>query len=170
MPAAIQIRRCLPHDAAAVQALLRETWVAAYEPIMGVDFARGAANRFTRLYLAWTSASCLLGNGIMLKALVADEPAGVAYAVHEASGVILYMLYVRPSLQGRGVGSSLLAAVEAWSPKAKSIRLEVLEANTSAIDWYGSKGFVQYGRTDHATGSPGVAAIYMDKSLPGTGG
>lgn len=170
MSSAVLIRRCLPLDASSIQALLRETWVWAYAPIMGADDARAAANRISRAYLAWTAASSLLGGGVMLKAVLDGASAGVAYAVHDRSGIVLYMLYVRPGLQGRGIGSSLLAAIEAWRPKAACIRLEVLEGNASAIAWYGSRGFVQYGRTEHATGSPGIPAIYMDKAIPRHGG
>lgn len=136
-----------------------------YEPIMGADEVRAAANRFSKAYLAWTAASSLLGGGVMLQAILNGSPAGVAYAAHDRGGIVLYMLYVRPSQQGRGIGSRLLAAIEAWKPTATCIRLEVLEANAAAIAWYGSKGFVKYGHTEHATGSPDIPAIYMDKAL-----
>ena len=42
-------------------------------------------------------------------------------------------------------------------------RLEVLQANTSAVKWYQRRGFKILGETANATGQPGIASYYMDR-------
>ena len=51
----------------------------------------------------------------------------------------IHMLYVRPSLQGRGVGSTLLSALPEW-PKRR-YRLKCLVENTRALAFYRAHGF-----------------------------
>jgi ribosomal protein S18 acetylase RimI-like enzyme len=50
---------------------------------------------------------------------------------------------VTASMQGQGIGKQLLAAIEEWakSMAAEEIRLEVFEANGSAIGFYDAAGF-----------------------------
>ncbi len=72
---------------------------------------------------------------------------------------------MHPEWKGKGIGSALLDAVIADHPEAKVIRLEVLKDNAAAIAWYQAKGFESYGETKNATGTAGVAALYMDKKL-----
>jgi len=79
--------------------------------------------------------------------------------------IVLYMLYVHPELKGQGIGSELLRAVIACHPNATAVRVEVLQGNIEAIEWYKLKGFEVYGETKSATGTADVAAFYMDKGL-----
>lgn len=92
----------------------------------------------------------------------------VGYALAELAEdqeIVLYMLYVDPNCKSQGIGSALLDATATSYRNAKSMRLEVLQNNTAAVDWYRAKRFEIYGETKNATGTNGVPAFYMQKML-----
>lgn len=162
----IRISRCLPWDGVAIQSVIYETWLATYEPIMGLERAQKVVSQFSAPVMQWYIWGGWFGSGLSLKATSADKIVGYAQAKFEERGaVILYMLYVLPSHQGLGVGTQLLRAIEAHRSSTTSIRVETLRDNTSAIRWYKARGFEEYGSTPNASGISGVASIYMDKSL-----
>jgi GNAT superfamily N-acetyltransferase len=55
----------------------------------------------------------------------------------------VHHLYVDPSIQGRGVGRSLLAALPRWVPPP--YRLKCLRANIAAMDYYTRRGWIEIG-------------------------
>jgi len=163
---AIRVSRCLPWDGAAIQSVVYESWIAAYEPIMGLERAQEVVSQFSAPVMQWYIWGGWFGSGLSLKAASDGKIVGFANAKCEEQGsVILYMLYVLPSHQGVGVGTQLLRAVERHWRSAKSIRVETLRDNASAIRWYTARGFEEYGSTPNASGMTGVASIYMDKPL-----
>lgn len=83
----------------------------------------------------------------------------------DGGAIVLYMLYVLPAYQRLGAGTLLLTAIERHRRSARSIRVETLRDNKSAIRWYQARGFAQYGSTPHATALTDIASIYMDKTL-----
>jgi ribosomal protein S18 acetylase RimI-like enzyme len=114
----------------------------------------------------WIALSRLPNRWRMLVANRDGAAVGCAFAeLAEDQEIVLYMLYVDPGCKGQGIGSALLDAIAASYRKAKSMRLEVLQSNTSAVDWYRAKRFEIYGETKNATGTIGVPAFYMQKML-----
>jgi ribosomal-protein-alanine N-acetyltransferase len=76
--------------------------------------------------------------------IVADwhgEPAGIA--ARDGTGDYISDLWVAPGREGRGVGSALLAALEAAIAQAGhgTARLEVLTANARALALYRRRGY-----------------------------
>jgi ribosomal protein S18 acetylase RimI-like enzyme len=167
---AIVVRRCRSGDLSPLSDLLKVCWHSTYEPILGqARFAQLNHSIYSKLNLGYFIAQSLLSRATQL--LVATrEQALVGHAMVQRDGqeIILYSLYVHPDWQGRGIGSLLLDAAIAGLPGAKAIRLEVLKDNAQAITWYQAKGFDTYGDTEHATGTTGIASVYMDKQLSGT--
>jgi GNAT superfamily N-acetyltransferase len=84
------------------------------------------------------------------RAIIADldrQPAGYAlffdfYSTWTGSGIFLEDLFVRERFRGRGVGKMLLCQVAgvARQEGRHSIRLDVLDSNESAIQFYKSLG------------------------------
>ena len=79
--------------------------------------------------------------------------------------VLLNQLYVRPDCQRRGIGQSLLDEIEASFPEARTLRLEVEEANAPAIGFYEANGFRPAGRTVDCGGGSGIPALVLEKRL-----
>jgi len=149
-------------DIEAIRKLLLETWHATYDSIHGADTVR-------RLTGAWHSPDALKRQVDRPDSefLVADDGTrlgGVAYASADAEGkvVMLHQLYVRPGMQGRGIGSMLLDEIFESFPDAERVRLEVDEKNAAAIAFYIAQGFAEAGRTENcgAAGSGIPALIY----------
>ncbi|PWI44473.1 GNAT family N-acetyltransferase [Streptomyces sp. ICBB 8177] len=88
-----------------------------------------------------------------LVALLDGLPVGMVSGVpgEEAESVELISMWVSPAARGRGVGDSLIRAVERWGAGrgARTLRLSVMPDNTVAAALYARHGF-----TD--TGEPGA--------------
>ncbi len=111
---------------------------------------------FERLPLVVTEADLLrdgFGESPRFRALVAEwdgRPAGYAlffdyYSTFEGrAGLFLEDLYVRDQYRGKGIGKALLARVASVAHQQKffGVRWQVLDWNTSAIEFYKSLGAV----------------------------
>jgi len=93
-------------------------------------------------------------------------PVGLVRGVIEDGCGWLHSLWVSPQMRGQGLGSQLVAAVEAWAVQqnATCIRLEVVPGNAPAIALYRQHG---YAGTEvpgelHPDGS---RELVMEKSL-----
>lgn len=77
----------------------------------------------------------------LLVATVAGEPVGLAAA--DVGNAYVSDLWVEPACQGRGVGSALLAALEARiaATGRRIVQLEVLSANVRAMALYRYRGY-----------------------------
>jgi ribosomal protein S18 acetylase RimI-like enzyme len=90
-------------------------------------------------------------NAVVLVADVGDELAGYAEATggsyRRERGTAYVVLGVRAAHAGRGVGTALLRALEAWAPGAGIRRLEltVQAHNAAAIALYRKLGYVEEG-------------------------
>jgi ribosomal protein S18 acetylase RimI-like enzyme len=161
------VRTASERDLPAIRALLVETWHATYDAIYG-------AERVTAITDDWHSIGSLKARLARPNSeyLVADDGkaiGGMAYAAAAGEGktVMLFQLYVAPSRQGAGIGTMLLAEIEASFPDADSIRLEVEEANARAVGFYRAHGFAEAGRTANCGGGQsGIPALIYEKLLP----
>ena len=88
-----------------------------------------------------------------------------AAATTEPKIILLNQLYVHPSCQRQGIGRALLEEVEASFPEARTLRLEVEEANTVAIAFYRSNGFLPTGKTADCGGRSGLPALIFEKTI-----
>lgn len=149
-------------DLNAIRALLGETWHATYDAIYGAD-------RVADIHKRWHSKAELASRleKPETEFLVADDGtaiAGMAFASYDAETrkVTLHQLYVRPAMQGHGVGGLLLDEIEGCFPGAETVRLEVDAANMRAVAFYIGQGFSKVGETADCgeTGSGLAADIY----------
>ena len=156
------VRTVSRQDIETVRQLLVETWHDTYDAIYGAERVREITD-------SWHSPAALESRLDQPNSefLVADDGAmlgGVAFASFTADdkSVTLHQLYVRPGLQGQGIGSLLLDEIESSFPDADRLRLEVEEANGKAVAFYLQQGFVKVGQTAHCgqEGSGIPAAIY----------
>ncbi len=160
------VRTASKRDLDAVRALLGETWHATYDAIYG-------AERVAAITADWHSLASLQAQleRPHSEFLVADDGnaiGGMAFAsaVDEGKTVMLHQLYVRPSMQGRGIGGMLLDEIADSFPEAERIRLEVEEANLRAITFYRAAGFVQAGRTANCgRDQSGIPALVFERVL-----
>jgi ribosomal protein S18 acetylase RimI-like enzyme len=165
---AIEVRPCRLLDVARVSRLLKASWHATYDSMLGERLAlRRGQSVYSTANLTISIARSIVSPHAM-KMLIAtrgDVTVGLAMAHIDGSEIVLNMLYVDPERKGQGIGLALLQAVIDSYSGAKAIRLEVLRDNVAAIEWYKAKGFEAYGETGNAAGMRGVAALYMDKKL-----
>ena len=130
------VRTAGERDLAAVRTLLVETWHATYDAIYG-------AAKVTEITDEWHSIASLRSRLTRPNSefLVADDGkriGGMAFAAATADAkvILLNQLYVHPDCQRRGIGQALLDEVEASFPEARTLRVEVEEANGGAIAFY----------------------------------
>src|SRR5581483_2981575 len=164
-----QVRPCGLRDVSAVSRLLKASWHSAHDHIIGrhraIRLGRRVYSKFN-LGILIARSKLFPHAAKMFAAVRGQEVAGFAMAQLDGEReIVLYMLYVHPELKGQGIGSELLRAVIACHPNATAVRVEVLQGNIEAIEWYKLKGFEVYGETKSATGTADVAAFYMDKGL-----
>jgi ribosomal protein S18 acetylase RimI-like enzyme len=160
------IRTAGAPDIEAIRALLVETWHDTYDAIYG-------AERVQAITDDWHSIAALkeLLDKPDSEFVVADDGqriAGVAFAgtVDEGKTVMLHQLFVRPGQQGRGIGGLLLDEIEAAFPDADKVRLEVEEANASALAFYLAQGFSQVGRApDRGGAQSGIPALVYERPI-----
>jgi ribosomal protein S18 acetylase RimI-like enzyme len=150
------VRTAGERDLAAVRTLLVETWHATYDAIYG-------AAKVTEITDEWHSIASLRSRLTRPNSefLVADDGkriGGMAFAAATADAkvILLNQLYVHPDCQRRGIGQALLDEVETSFPEARTLRVEVEEANGAAIAFYRSKGFlpVSAAADTHETSRP----------------
>jgi ribosomal protein S18 acetylase RimI-like enzyme len=159
------VRTASERDLAAVRALLVETWHATYDAIYG-------AERVTEITDDWHSIASLKARLTRPNSefLVADDGkrlGGIAFASAstDPKTILLNQLYVHPACQRQGIGRALLDEVESSFPEARTLRLEVEEANAAAIAFYRSQGFAPVGKTADCGGGSGMPALILEKQV-----
>ncbi|RWK55823.1 GNAT family N-acetyltransferase [Mesorhizobium sp.] len=159
------VRTAGERDLGAVRALLIETWHATYDAIYG-------AAKVAEITDEWHSIASLKARLTRPNSefLVADDGkriGGMAFAAAttDANIVMLNQLYVHPACQRQGIGQALLEEVEASFPEARTLRVEVEQANAPAVAFYRSKGFLPAGTTADFGGGSGLPALIFEKAI-----
>jgi len=145
IPLSFSVRLARASDADNIQALLVETWHAAYDPILSVDeVARHCAKLFDRASILHYLRDDGLNRFFVSES--GNRLCGVAQCAIGPKGVAtVYMLYVRPEFQRQGVGASLMTHCAGAFPWANGLGIEVLAPNRPAIAFYEKFGFQSRG-------------------------
>ena len=156
----IDIRRARPGEGKALGAIGFAAWAAS-------EFAVHDAGRVDRPALLADFE--ILGTEHPETILVAEMEGQVAGWGARDGNQCISDLWVAPAFQGRGVGSALLAALEAEIAALgySQTELETLAANSRAIGFYERHGFVVAWRGQKFSSSLGYAIdkVGLNKSL-----
>ena len=151
------LRPFLPADAPALARLFR----ASVEELTVGDYSEDQR-------AAWISAAddaaafaARLEAGLTLVALADSKIAGFASL---KDNLLFDMLYVRPDLARRGVGSALADAIEKLAGARGAKRLTV-EASDSARDFFAARGYVPQSRNTILLGGEWLGNTTMTKEL-----
>jgi ribosomal protein S18 acetylase RimI-like enzyme len=101
--------------------------------------------------LAWEDAHTLLGF--------------IAVRVLRSTDIYVLRLYVRPSGQRRGVGTTLLRAAIAEFPVAPVVRLDVEVGNKKAVAFWDKHQFRESGCRKEMVAGVEISLIEMEKRL-----
>jgi ribosomal protein S18 acetylase RimI-like enzyme len=159
----IIIRAARPADVPLMRGLLVETWHDTYDGIIG-------AERVSEITDNWHSLARLeaqvLSDETLLVAEQDKELLGTSYASRGEDGTVwLRRLYIKPNVQGRGIGQRLLAETERLL-QPKRIRLEVEPSNSDAISFYERAGFITIKGQQHCGGDRTLFSLLMEKAWP----
>lgn len=159
------LRTATRDDLEIVSAMLSDTWHDTYDKIYGRE-------KVEELTKAWHSVDALKQRLTkpMSEFVLADDGAeisGMAFASQtDQTEAMLHQLYVRPTMQGRGVGKMLLVEIEGAFPNIRRFRLEVEKANDRAVEFYSANGYDHIGETpDCGVKGSGIPAVIMEKVL-----
>jgi ribosomal protein S18 acetylase RimI-like enzyme len=159
------VRTAGERDLEAVRDLLAQTWHATYDAIYG-------AEKVAEITAEWHSVNALKSQLTRPNSefLVADDGkriGGMAFAIAtiDPNIVTLHQLYVHPDFQRQGTGRSLLEEVEESFPEAKTLRVEVEEANGQAISFCRAQGFQPAGNIPVSGGGFGLPVMVLEKAL-----
>lgn len=106
-----------------------------------------------------------LARGVFLGAFAGGRLVGCGgYVLHDGYGELKRM-YVRPEARGRGVGESLLSALErrARAEGVAALRLETGVRQPAALRLYGRAGYVRRGPFGGYPDDP--LSVFMEKQL-----
>lgn len=155
----VKIRDAVHGDVDAIISVGRQTWPATYA-FAGPEYIEHGMRE-------WWSAEAIERSLKTTEVLVAEKDntivaTGNIDLRHDVP--IIWKLYVVPAAQGTGVGSALiqkLIAVAGESP----VRLEYIDGNTKAADFYARHGFIEVRREPNdAPGWP--AQIWVERKAP----
>jgi GNAT superfamily N-acetyltransferase len=150
----LRIRSATQADVPAICALQSASLVETYEPFLGrtavEDFiAGGNVERYFDAH--WRESTI---------ATVREEIVGVAVR----HGTLLDLVWVKPSMRSKGVGSTLMATIESQARlDGNELRLEVWTVNRRAVGFYERRGF----SVDGVVPDPvtGLEKLLMRKAL-----
>lgn len=135
---AMGVRRWAPTDIPSIQRITWTTWVATYGSFIPQADLRAFFDEYYDAALLEPFCTDDFARGFLAE--VEGQPVGYAKTtLNRAEGrFYLNSLYVLPEIQGRGVGSRLLQASEAFATTlgANEIWLGVMQQNTAALEWY----------------------------------
>jgi ribosomal protein S18 acetylase RimI-like enzyme len=150
----LEIRSATRADVPAICAMQRASLVETYEPFLRRAAVEGfiAGGNVERYFAErWQHST---------RASIRGEIVGVA--VRE--GTLLDLVWVKPSMRSKGVGSTLMEIVENQAARdGEELTLEVWTVNQRAVSFYEGRGFLIEGTlTDPLTG---LEKLLMRKPL-----
>jgi GNAT superfamily N-acetyltransferase len=163
------IRGATPDDAAAIQSVQAQTWLATY-PNAELGITREGLRRHLegehgeriaeRIDRTWQRLSAHAGDPAggcdFVAVLVGGAIVGFTAPFVEAGGRRrVGALYVLPSAQGSGIGHALLVRNLAWHGEDRDVYLTVAAYNERARRFYARHGFV-------VTGQPAGDELIID--------
>jgi GNAT superfamily N-acetyltransferase len=145
------VRLAVPGEAAALRAIAREAY-QRYIPRIGREPAPMSADY-----------DAAVRGGQAWVALDEGDVIGLAVLIAEPDHLLLENLAVRPSWQGRGVGSRLLALAEdeARGQGFAEVRLYTNEAMTENLAYYPRHGYVE----THRAEQDGFRRVFFSKRV-----
>ncbi len=166
----ITIEKAVPEDAEAVSDLLRRTWMATYP-----NEAAGITKEDIRLRTEGADGERIPQNIEKWRNIIATQDGTAAMYIARSNGVVVGMvnptiidgrrrvgaLYVSPEMQGKGIGSKLMAKMLEWHGDHVDIYLNAASYNRNAINFYKKFGFVQSDTAIEDTGN-----VYGGKQIP----
>jgi GNAT superfamily N-acetyltransferase len=162
-PRSIVIRHFAPADAPHVRVHLEETWRATYgEEVDPTELEKD----FAELRATPDLAAYLLGAGARLM-VAADAAAVVATICFREAEDVNYIsgMYVRPTLQRRGLGAQLLEVAVAELPSLKPVVLFAQKHRTGVVAFYERQGLVSVDEfTEDFLGTP-MPVVKMRRDL-----
>jgi ribosomal protein S18 acetylase RimI-like enzyme len=171
------IRDATAADAAAVAAVARASWHAAYDDLLGADTVDRTVDEWydtdsLRREIDETSAA---DAACFLVAETGDEVVGFANAGQardwesdpDGPDAFFSRLYVAPEHWSQGVGSRLTARVvdDLRDAGHERVWLEVFAANERGRGFYESLGFEQIGSVDETFGGTEVTTLHLSAPL-----
>lgn len=104
-------------------------------------------------------------------AIDAESPCGIIGAFldeNDSLSANVVSMWVAPSHRRTGVGSSLVAAIQAWARNCgvRALRLMVTSNNRTAIEFYERMGFSMTGKTEPYPNDPSLIEYEMSQVVP----
>lgn len=128
------IRPASQEDIPDIQDLLRLSWHAAYDNILGHD-------KVTKLTKNWHSherlnEDLIKPNCQFLVLTIQNEICATSFVNHQGKEAILSRMYILPKWQHNGLGTELMNMILASIGKETCISLTVEPQNSNAIQFY----------------------------------
>ncbi|MGJ0395714.1 MAG: N-acetyltransferase family protein [Methylocystis sp.] len=151
------LRPFLPADAATLAALFRES----VDELAADDYDEAQREAWASKADDEEAFSALLAGEVTIVALVDGEIAGFASLKDNAD---FHMLYVRPELARRGVGSALADAIEKIAA-GRGTKTLTVDASDAARDFFAARGYVATTRNTIEIAGQWLGNTTMTKAL-----
>lgn len=156
-PAEVLVRRARPADAAALRAILHDTFERTWRPQISDAAARAfLAEERPAAYVARHGLDFRVG-----------EQGGLVVGLVHWDGDFVHALHVRADHARRGVGARLMDCAEAAIAQAgfTAARLETDTFNTSSQAFYAARGYREAGRYPDTEWNSDLTTILLVKVL-----
>ena len=155
------LRPFLPADAATLAALFRES----VDELAADDYDEAQREAWASKADDEEAFGALLAGELTIVALVDGEIAGFAALKDNAD---FHMLYVRPELARRGVGSALADAIEKIAA-GRGTKTLTVDASDAARDFFAGRGYAPKTRNTIEIGGQWLGNTTMTKELAPAG-
>jgi putative acetyltransferase len=155
------LRPFLPSDTPMLAAI----FVAAVQELTGDDYSEMQQEAWAEAADDEESFGKKLAGELTLIATLQNAPIGFG-SLKDTN--YIDMLYVHPSVAGRGVGAMLCDALEKLAGARGTTSLSV-DASDNALDFFKKRGYVAKQRNSVTVNGEWLANTTMEKKLPGGG-